>query len=173
MTEIYDIFCVAVVSLHIGAESVWHGDIVGDRATGPVRVDVRAAVGTGEIHHLSVVLARFGGKNYALRAVFLRNLAQFLCANFKRLIPARLFKFALAALAYANEWLNEPLIVVELIDARSAASADGGFVCKPVVALDESAATVFDGHLDRTARGAHLADAGDFLFRPAGDRASV
>ena len=71
MAEIYDIFCVAVVSLHIGAESVWHGDIISDRATGPVRVDVRAAVGTGEIHHLSVVLARFGGKNHALRAVFL------------------------------------------------------------------------------------------------------
>ena len=75
MAEIYDVFCIAVVSLHISAEGVRHGDIVGDRTTGPVRVDVRAAVGTGEIHHLSVVLARFRGKNYALRAVFLRNLA--------------------------------------------------------------------------------------------------
>ena len=105
-----------------------HGDIVGDRATGPVRVDVRAAVGTGEIHHLCVVLARFRGENYALRAVFLRNLAKLLRANFKRLVPACFSKFALAALAHANERLNEPLIVVELIDARSAASTDRGFV---------------------------------------------
>jgi len=72
--EIYDIFCVAVVSLHISAEGVRYGDIIGDRATGPVRVYIRAAVGTGEIHHLGMVFARFGCKNYALRTVFLRNL---------------------------------------------------------------------------------------------------